>query len=160
MHTRVKGESASAILPQCGCQTGRSSSVCAAPAERTWMPRQPPLPVEGQNGSMRANCLSFLLGLALSQVACASQPPPPQSIAPVPTNPAPLPPLPRSSIAAVVLHRAELGLTDEQVGEMEQRDQQRERENAVVREEMEKKNQKGASASSSGSGSGSGGGTQ
>jgi len=101
---------------------------------------------------MRATCLSFLLGLVLSQVACASQPPPPQPIAPVPSNPAPLPPLPRSSIAAVVLHRAELGLTDEQVGEMEQRDQERERENAVVREEMEKKNQKVASASSSGSG--------
>jgi hypothetical protein len=109
---------------------------------------------------MRATCLSSLLVLALSQLVCASQPPPPQSIAPLPTDPAPLPPLPRSSIAAVVLHRAELGLTDEQVGEMEQRDQQRETENAVVREEMEKKGQKGPPASSSGSGSGSGGAPQ
>jgi hypothetical protein len=134
--------------------------VCAASAERTWMPRQPSLPLEGQNRSMRATCLISLLLLTLSQVACASQPPPPQPIAPVPTNPAPLPPLPRSSIAAVVLHRAELGLTDEQVGEMEQRDQQRETENAVVREEMEKKSQKGPSAPSSASGSGNGGASQ
>jgi hypothetical protein len=72
--------------------------------------------------------------------------------------------LPRSSIAAVVLHRAELGLTDEQVDGMEQRDQQREAENAAVnaavREEMEKKGQKRSSAPSSTGGSGSGGAPQ
>ncbi|HTB58128.1 MAG TPA: hypothetical protein VLC06_09655 [Polyangia bacterium] len=124
------------------------------------MPRQPTLPLEGQKWNMRVTCLGFCLALALSQVACASQPPPPQPIAPVPTNPAALPPLPRSSIAAVILHRAELGLTDEQVGEMEQRDQQRERENAAVREEMEKKTQKGQSASSTSTPSGGGGGPQ
>jgi hypothetical protein len=127
---------------------------------RNWMPRQPPLQLEGQNGNMRAACLGFFCALALSQVACASQPPPPQPIAPVATNQAALPPLPRSSIAAVVLHRAELGLTDEQVGEMEQRDQQREGENAAVREEMEKKGQKGPSAPSSTGGSGNGGAPQ
>jgi hypothetical protein len=124
------------------------------------MPRQPPLPLEGQSWNMRAICLSFLFASTLSQVACAVQPPPPQPIAPVPTTAAALPPLPRSSIAAVVLHRAELGLTDEQIGEMEQRDQQREGEDAAVREEMEKKNQKGPSSSPSGPPSGSGGSPQ
>jgi hypothetical protein len=124
------------------------------------MPGQPPLRLEGQNGNMRAARLGFFLALALSQLACASQPPPPQLIAPVPTNQAPLPPLPRSSIAAVVLHRGELGLTDEQVGEIEQRDQQREGENVAVRGEMEKKGQKGPSARSSSSGSGNGGAPQ
>jgi hypothetical protein len=93
----------------------------------------------------------------MSQLACASQPPPPQPIASVPTNQAALPPLPRSSIAAVVLHRTELGLTDDQVGEIEQRDQQREGENAAVREEMEKRGQKGPPAPSGTSGSGNGG---
>ena len=124
------------------------------------MPRQPPLPLEGQSWDMRATRLSYFFALALSQAACASEPPPPQPIVPVPTPPAALPPLPRSSIAAVVLHRAELGLTDEQVGEMEQRDQQREGENAAVREEMEKKTQKGQSASSGSIRSGSSGAPQ
>jgi hypothetical protein len=63
-------------------------------------------------------------------------------------------PLPRSSIAAVVLHRAEIGLTDEQVGEMEQLDRQREAENAAVREEMAKKTRQGQVAPSSNSSSG------
>ena len=121
-----------------------------------WMSRQPRLRLEGPNGNMRAACLGFFCALALSQVACASQPPPPQPIAPVSTTQAALPPLPRSSIAAVVLHRAELGLTDEQVDEMEQRDQRREGENAAVREEMEKKGQKGSSAPSSTGGSSNG----
>jgi hypothetical protein len=106
---------------------------------------------------MRAACLGFFFAWALSQLACASQPPPPQPIAPVPANAAALPPLPRSSIAAVVQHRAELKLTDDQVGALEERDRQREEENTVVREEMEKKGQKGPSAPSSRAGSGSGG---
>jgi hypothetical protein len=106
---------------------------------------------------MRAACLGFSFAWALWQVACASQPPPAPPIAPVPANPAALPPLPRSSIAAVVLHRAELKLTDDQVAALEQRDRQREEENAAVREEMEKKSQR---APSSRSGSGSGGAAQ
>jgi hypothetical protein len=107
---------------------------------------------------MRSIGVGFIFALALLLGACASPPPPPQPIAPAPNNEAALPPLPRSSIAAVVLHRAELGLTDEQVGQMEQRDQQREGENAAVRAEMEKKGQSGPAAPSSTSGAGSGGG--
>lgn len=62
-----------------------------------------------------------------------------------------MPRLPRSSIAAVVLHRAEIGLTDEQVSEMEQLDQKRETENAAIRDELGKKSQQGRSVPSSNS---------
>lgn len=110
-------------------------------------------PVDVTNDSMRAAPIGFTLTLVLAQVGCASRPPP---VAAVPNNQATLPPLPRSSIAAVVLHRAEIGLTDEQVSEMEQLDQKREAENAAVREEMGKKSQQGQSAPSSNSRAGSG----
>ena len=55
----------------------------------------------------------------------------------------------------MVLHRVEIGLTDEQVSEMEELDQKRETENAAVREEMGKKSQQGQAAPSSNSGAGS-----
>jgi hypothetical protein len=116
------------------------------------MTGQPSMPVAGTNDSMRAAPLRFTLVLALAQAACASPPPP---VAAVPNNQAALPPLPRSSIAAVVLHRAEIGLTDEQVSEMEELDQKRETENAAVREEMGKKSQQAQAAPSSNSGAGS-----
>jgi hypothetical protein len=49
--------------------------------------------------------------------ACAEEPPPPAATpavvaGPAPPSPKPLPPLPRSSIAAVVQDRGELGLSD------------------------------------------------
>jgi hypothetical protein len=113
------------------------------------------MPVAETNDSMRAAAIGFTLSLVLAQVACATPPPPP-AVAAVPTNQAALPPLPRSSIAAVVLHRAEVGLTDEQVSEMEQLDQKRETENATVREELGKKSQQGQSAPSTNSGAGNG----
>lgn len=110
------------------------------------------MPVDVTNHSMRAAPVGFSLLLALAQAACASPPPP---VAAVPNTQAALPPLPRSSIAAMVLHRVEIGLTDEQVSEMEELDQKRETENAAVREEMGKKSQQGQAAPSSNSGAGS-----
>jgi hypothetical protein len=51
-------------------------------------------------------------------------------------DPATLPPLPRSSLAAVILHRAALGLSNDQVRELEQLDRRRESEDAAVRAEL------------------------
>jgi hypothetical protein len=45
-----------------------------------------------------------------------------------------LPPLPRSSIAAVLQHRADLGLTDEQAQKLQARDDQLETQNAGLHE--------------------------
>jgi hypothetical protein len=64
--------------------------------------------------------------------------------------------LPRSSIAAVVSRRAELGLTDEQVGEMERIDLKRDGEDAAAREELEKEHKQAASGRPPGAGSGGG----
>ncbi len=52
--------------------------------------------------------------------ACGSTPPPPKPVAAAPDLPA----LPRSSIAAVLLHRDELKLTDEQVKGLQEIDEQ------------------------------------
>jgi hypothetical protein len=62
--------------------------------------------------------------------------------------------LPRSSIAAVVSHRAELGLTDEQVGEMERIDLKRDGEDAATRDELAKEHKQAASGRPPGAGSG------
>jgi len=102
---------------------------------------------------MRALRLRLALSFALCTVACASPAKPAASVA---ASPATSPPLPRSSIAAVVSRRAELGLTDEQVGEMERIDQKREEENAVTREELEKERKQAASGRPAGPGSGGG----
>ena len=74
---------------------------------------------------------SVTLALALS--ACAIAP------RPAPATPgATLAPLPRSSIAAVVLQRGELGLTEDQVRRLELVDQRREAEDAAIRDELAK----------------------
>ena len=87
-------------------------------------------------------CLEIL---CLSLVSCAHDEPP------TPANVAPLPPLPRSSIAAVVQQRATLKLTDDQVRDLEALDQDREKANAALLEEVAQK-QKALTAGSSGSG--------
>jgi hypothetical protein len=47
-----------------------------------------------------------------------------------------LPPLPRSSIAAVLAHRAELHLSEDQVQWLQSRDDRLEKDNAAIREAM------------------------
>src|ERR1700709_1835308 len=85
----------------------------------------------------RVATMTLLSGALLSD--CADDPPPapvtpaamnPAASAAAPAAPPPKPqmPLPRSSIAAVVLHRGELSLSDEQIEAMEKRDQEREQE--------------------------------
>ena len=71
------------------------------------------------------------LGTVLA-LACACGPSP---LAPKPAPPPPagsLPPLPRSSIAAVLEHRDELGLTVVQVGQMEDLDERLAQRNAAL----------------------------
>jgi hypothetical protein len=72
--------------------------------------------------------------VAVLFAGCAAAPPP---------RPAPAPPpaeLPRSSIAAILLHRDELGLTPEQVGALERRDDQLAREDAGLRAAVARSN--------------------
>jgi hypothetical protein len=102
---------------------------------------------------MRALRLGLALAFALPVAACASSAPP---AAAVTAKPADAPPLPRSSIAAVVLRRAEIGLSDEQVGEMEQIDQKREAEDAAAREELDRERKQAQSAAPAGGGGGGG----
>ena len=87
-----------------------------------------------------------LWALAALVPACADEPPPPTATpataaasAPAPVAAKPLPPLPRSSIAAVVQHRGELGLTNEQIDALEKRDREREDEDRALRAEDEKR---------------------
>jgi hypothetical protein len=47
-----------------------------------------------------------------------------------------LPPLPRSSIAAVLEHRADLSLTDEQVKKLQDLDDQLEQDNSALRRQL------------------------
>ena len=90
---------------------------------------------------------SVALALALS--ACAKAP------GPAPATPAAaLAPLPRSSIAAVVLHRGELGLTDDQVRQLELIDQRREAEDAAIRDELAKHHAQKAAGQAPASGGG------
>lgn len=80
--------------------------------------------------------------LAALAPACADEPPPPVATPATEASPPPakpLPPLPRSSIAAVVLHRGDLNLTDEQIESMEKRDREREEEDRSLRAEDEKR---------------------
>ena len=52
------------------------------------------------------------------------------------TSPGPGGPLPRSSIAAVLAHRGDLGLTDAEVSELEKRDEALQKQVAKIREEF------------------------
>lgn len=94
-----------------------------------------------------------MLALGASLPACADEPPPPAATAATAAPPQPakaLPPLPRSSIAAVVQHRGELGLTDQQIDAMETRDREREEEDRAVRAEDEKRRKAAQEAAQSG----------
>jgi len=101
-------------------------------------------PARGDSSPAWRSVVGALLVGALAP-ACADEPPPPvvtPAAAVTPAAPAPakpLPPLPRSSIVAVVQHRGELGLSDEQIEAMEKRDREREEEDAALRAEVEKK---------------------
>ena len=81
--------------------------------------------------------------LALSFLACAhAQPPPP------PEPPHPIMLLPRSSIAAILAHRGDLELTDDQVQRLEDRDDALELQQAALREDFARREEarKGRSA--------------
>jgi outer membrane receptor protein involved in Fe transport len=108
--------------------------------------------------------MSLLVLWAVAHGACADDPPPVVETPAAAATPAKLPPLPRSSIAAVVAHKAELGLSDDQVRDLELRDQEREREDAAIRDEVEKKRKqaqdaKANAAGGTGTGSSGGGGS-
>jgi hypothetical protein len=70
---------------------------------------------------------------------------------------APLPPLPRSSIAAVLEHREELALNDEQVTRLQNLDDELARSNQAVRDELDRRKKEASQASSSSNDSSSGG---
>ncbi len=120
-----------------------------------------------ESRSMRMNeanshrhCSRILFLLVLSHASCADDPPPPAATPASMASPAKLAQLPRSSIAAVVQHRAELGLSDDEVRDLELRDQERESEDAAIRDEVERRRKqaqeaKPASASGAGTGAGS-----
>jgi hypothetical protein len=87
--------------------------------------------------------------------SCAHKAPPPPAETPAATPAAPaanLPPLPRSSIAAVLEHREELALTDEQVRQLIQLDQERDKADATMRDQSQKKSAGQGNASGGGSG--------
>jgi hypothetical protein len=73
------------------------------------------------------------LALILVLLACGSAPPPSGPSAAPAAVPA-APPLPRSSIAAVLLHRDELGLSDEQVHALQDLDNDLAEANAKIAE--------------------------
>jgi len=91
--------------------------------------------------------IAVIVAVVVMLPACSHHP------TPAAVDPATLPALPRSSLAAVILHRSELGLTDDQVRELEQIDQRRESEDVAVRAELAPK---AKPVASSGSGSGTG----
>jgi hypothetical protein len=70
---------------------------------------------------------------------CATPPPPP----PQP----PLPPLPRSSIAAVLEHRQDLALTDEQVTRLQNLDDELARSNQAVQDELDRRKKEASQSS-------------
>ena len=84
-----------------------------------------------------ATCAMLLLPPAL--MACAHE------TRSAPVDATTLPPLPRSSIAAVVQQRVKLGLTDEQVRGLEEIDREREKTDVAFTDEVAK-NQKAAQA--------------
>jgi len=79
--------------------------------------------------------------------ACAHQ-------KPAPVDVTALPPLPRSSIAAVVQQRAKLGLTDDQVRDLEEIDRERAKADAAFTDEVAQK-QKAAQAAGASAANGS-----
>lgn len=90
---------------------------------------------------------------AMLAPACADDPPPPAATPatePAPAPAKPLPPLPRSSIAAVILHRGDLGLTDEQIDTMEKRDREREEEDRALHADAEKRKKAAEDAAQNG----------
>ena len=98
---------------------------------------------------MRASLAFFLL-------ACAHEQPRPQ-----PVDVSKLPPLPASSIAAVIEHRQELALTDDQVRRLQDLDNQRVRADQATTEKSEQHKeaqpaQRPANAGTGGRGMGSG----
>lgn len=66
----------------------------------------------------------------------------------------PLPPLPRSSIAAVLASRGELNLTEEQVHQLEKMDEQLEKANAPIRSEIQRMTQGESSPTQGGASAG------
>lgn len=95
----------------------------------------------------------FVLAMALAGAAAACTHDPP----PAPVDPATLPPLPRSSLAAVILRRAELNLDDDQVRELERLDRERESQDAAVRAELARKSKPPDTGGSSNGSSAAGG---
>ena len=91
-----------------------------------------------------AACAVLLSTPALG--ACAHQ-------KPAAVDATPLPPLPRSSIAAVVQQRAKLALTDDQVRDLEEIDHEREKADSALTDEVAQK-QKAAQAAAASAGNG------
>jgi len=83
-------------------------------------------------------------------VACASAPPPAPVAAPATPPVAPAGELPRSSIAAILAHREELGLTPDQVTLLQRRDDALAREDEALRKRIAAGSQTPASSSASG----------
>ena len=102
---------------------------------------------------MRRATLSIAVSAAFLALACATSQP-----KEVPTT-SPQTPLPRSSIAAVLQHKDELQLTDDQVRRLQELDDQLEQQNAALRQAAEKRKSKDPS-SSGGFGKGIGGGSR
>ncbi|HET6983365.1 MAG TPA: hypothetical protein VFI53_14575 [Myxococcaceae bacterium] len=76
--------------------------------------------------------MRFVLPLAAAALACASTPPP-RPPPPVTPTAEQKPELPRSSIAAILLHREDLDLTPTQVETLARRDDALAREDAALR---------------------------
>jgi len=77
----------------------------------------------------RALCVAWVLPL----VACAhATPVSPSATSAAPPLPAPKPPLAHSSIAAVLAHRGELALTDEQIAKLEEMDRRLQSANEAI----------------------------
>jgi hypothetical protein len=110
-----------------------------------------------QGRAIRRWATAIAAGAALAGCATAPAPPPAGGGGTAP----PATPLPRSSIAAVIQHRAELGLTDDQVRDLELIDQKREAADAAVRDELAKQEQVAhpSAAGSNPAGGSSGGGS-
>src|SRR4051812_44852960 len=79
----------------------------------------------GCSPDMSRVLLLVVLGAGLELAGCAERKPLPRPE---------LPPLPRSSIAAILQRRADLGLTDDQAQKLQARDDQLETENAGLHE--------------------------
>ena len=87
---------------------------------------------------------------AVLLAGCAAAPPPRPASAPSPVD------LPRSSLAAILLHRDELRLTPEQVAALERRDDQLARDDAPLRAQLAKPTSSASPAPSPTSGGSSG----